>query len=168
VIEALRGREATRALDLGCGTGTNVIYLARQGWEATGIDYVAQAIEEAKKKAAEQGVRATFYQGNVTRLEQLPLEGPFDFLLDIGCFHSLTREDQAAYVQQVARLAAPGALYMLYAGLPRKSNTGVIGISPMEVAQLFTPSFKSEREEIGEDTGGGWIRAWYWFTRAAG
>ncbi len=163
-------RDATpgRALDLGCGTGTNVLFLVEHGWQATGVDYVAQAVKAAREKAAAQGAQATFFQGDVTHLEALPLAGPFDYLLDIGCMHSLTEEGQARYAAQLARLAAPGARYMLYAGLPREHPTGQIGITPERVAALFAPHFAIERQEVGKDTGGGWARGWYWLRRVEG
>ena len=45
------------ALDLGCGTGTNVIFMAQHGWQATGIDFVAQAIRTARRKALRLGMQ---------------------------------------------------------------------------------------------------------------
>jgi SAM-dependent methyltransferase len=158
--------KAGRALDLGCGTGTNVLYLATHGWEAIGVDYIAQAIQQAKIKAAEESLPATFYQGDVTRLDALPLTAHFDFLLDIGCMHSLTAEGQASYAIHLAGLAKEGACYMLYAAFPTGSHTGgQMGISPEQVATLFAPYFRIERQDIGEDTGGRWARGWYWLRR---
>ena len=48
-----------RALDLGCGTGTNSIYLAQHGWETTGVDFVPRAIGIAKRKAEAAQDRAS-------------------------------------------------------------------------------------------------------------
>ena len=42
--------EPGRALDLGCGTGTNAIWLAQHGWTAVGVDFSALAIESARRK----------------------------------------------------------------------------------------------------------------------
>ncbi|MGH2545224.1 MAG: class I SAM-dependent methyltransferase, partial [Ardenticatenaceae bacterium] len=152
--------------DLGCGTGTNVLYLASHGWDATGVDYVERAIEQAQVKSAALGVPARFYRGDVTRLDQLPLDAPFDYVLDIGCLHSLTPQGQPYYAREVAHITRAGALYMLYAALPRKSSHGLIGIEPEQVMTLFSPYFAIIRQELGEDTKGGWARGWYWLRRA--
>ena len=158
-----------RALDLGCGTGTNVLYLAQHGWEATGVDFVGQAIQTAQKKATQAKMSCTFYQGDVTHLDALPelsSRGFFDYVLDIGCMHSLTPAGKARYAAHVARLTHSGAYYMLYASFPRQSRTsGQIGISPEEVKALFAPHFELERQELGQDTGGRWRSGWYWLRR---
>ena len=39
-----------RALDLGCGTGTDSIYLAQHGWDVTGVDMVPRALDIARRK----------------------------------------------------------------------------------------------------------------------
>jgi SAM-dependent methyltransferase len=165
VMDFVRFTEPGRALDLGCGTGTNVLYLARHGWNTTGVDYTERAIRLARTKAETAGVRAEFHYGDVTRLDDLPLPAPFDYLLDIGCLHSLSPEAQERYATQVIRLARPGACYMLYAGLPRPSTSGQIGIEPERVATLFSPGYTLERHQLGEDTNGRWTSAWYWFRR---
>src|SRR6185312_13451966 len=48
-----------RALDLGCGTGRNALYLARAGWETVGVDMVGYAVEVARRKAAAQSSRSS-------------------------------------------------------------------------------------------------------------
>src|SRR4030066_306033 len=58
-----------RALDLGCGTGTNVITLAQHGWQVTGVDFAWRAIRQAQRKAKRAGVLVDLRVGDVTRLE---------------------------------------------------------------------------------------------------
>jgi cyclopropane fatty-acyl-phospholipid synthase-like methyltransferase len=108
----LRANPPGRALDLGCGTGTNVISLAEHGWQVTGVDFIPKAVKAARKKANRAGMDVNFFVEDVTRLDTI--EGPFDLILDIGCYHSLDSESMNAYRQQVKRLLAPGGSYLLY------------------------------------------------------
>ena len=101
-----------RALDLGCGTGTNVITLAQHGWEAYGIDFIPKAIRTARRNAAQNHVNAHFRIGDVTKLSFFT--EPFDLILDIGCYQSLERSGMKAYQDNIRRLLATGGTYLLY------------------------------------------------------
>ena len=64
-----RARPARRqSLDIGCGTGDNSIYLAKHGWQVTGVDFVAKAVDKARAKAAADKAAVTFHQADVTQL----------------------------------------------------------------------------------------------------
>src|SRR5438128_3257238 len=89
VVEGPERLTPGHALDLGCGTGTNSIYLAQHGWQTTGIDFVPRAINAARRKAAAAGVSPRFIVGDVTRLTELGVGSGYDLLLDLGCFHSI-------------------------------------------------------------------------------
>jgi cyclopropane fatty-acyl-phospholipid synthase-like methyltransferase len=101
-----------RAIDLGCGTGTNVITMAKRGWEVTGVDFVPKAIHAARQKAKKAGIKADLRVGDVTRLEGI--EGPYHLALDMGCFHSLKQEDQKLYMDKLTRILAPEGRFLLY------------------------------------------------------
>jgi SAM-dependent methyltransferase len=145
-----------RALDLGCGTGTNVIYLAQHGWQATGVDFVGKAIEAAKRKAKAARAAADFFQGDVTRLEFL--KPPFDLALDIGCFHSIPADRRPTYVAGLRRLLRPGGLFLSYAFKP-EAPMGGIGVD--EMLSLFSDGFANVKVEHGE----GMPSTWYTFQR---
>jgi 2-polyprenyl-3-methyl-5-hydroxy-6-metoxy-1,4-benzoquinol methylase len=161
VLEFIRNRPPGHALDLGCGTGTNAITLAEKGYQVTGVDFSAQAIRMARRKAARAGLHIDFRVGDVARLDDL--EGPYDYALDIGCLFSLTARDRASYAAGLARLLRPGAWYMLYAHLPHSWRGRTIGLTPDQVRALFAKDFKEEKTVIGEERGHG--SAWYWMTR---
>jgi len=139
-----QGRAPGRALDLGCGTGTDVVYLAGHGWEATGIDFAPEAVAAAKKKAADAGVSAAFVHGDASRLADAGVQGPFDLLLDIGCYHTIAASRRDAYVAGAAAAARPGADFYL-AGIadpPRLWRLlGARGISADEIKSRFGPYF---------------------------
>ena len=91
-----------RALDLGCGTGTNSIYLAKHGFTTVGVDYSPRAIATARAKARRAGVAVDWYVADATRLDFL--NPPFDFVLDLGCLHTIEPTERARYVANLARL----------------------------------------------------------------
>jgi SAM-dependent methyltransferase len=150
-----------RALDLGCGTGTNAITLCEHGWRVTGVDFSPKAIAAGRRKAARKNLPIDFHIGDVAELSFL--SGPFDFALDIGCLFSLRAPDHEKYAAGLISMLPPGARYMLYAWLPQIRNGRRMGISSQEVATLFIPAFALDRTEVGRDGDG--QSAWYWLTR---
>lgn len=150
-----------RALDLGCGTGTNAITLCEHGWQVTGVDFSPKAIAAGRRKAARKKLPIDLYVGDVTDLSFI--EGPFDFALDIGCLFSLKAPDRDKYAAGLISMLPPDARYMLYAWLPRIHHGRQMGISTQDVSALFLPAFVLDKIEMGRDGDG--QSAWYWFTR---
>ena len=142
--QLVRDRAPGRALDLGCGTGADVVYLAGHGWETVGIDFAPEAVAAAKKKAADAGVTAAFVPGDASRLADAGVRGPFDLLLDIGCYHTIPASRRDAYVAGAAAAARPGADFYL-AGIadpPRLWRLlGARGIGAEEIRARFGPYF---------------------------
>lgn len=101
---------AGRAIDLGCGTGTNVLALAQHGWHVTGVDFVPKAIRVAKRKTKNVKTKIELFVGDVTDLRGIT--GSFDLALDIGCFHGVP--NKTAYLDELTRLLAPGGHWLLY------------------------------------------------------
>jgi cyclopropane fatty-acyl-phospholipid synthase-like methyltransferase len=149
-----------RALDLGCGTGTNVITLAEHGWQATGVDFALPAIRKARRKARQARMEAQFLAESVTRLVQV--NGPFELILDMGCFHNLAAAEKAVYIRNLERLLAPGGSYLLYGFFKADGTTG-IGLEEADVASL------ADRFQLLDRTDGfnpgGQPSAWFTFTR---
>lgn len=114
--------EPGRALDLGCGYGRSSIYLAQRGWEVDGIDFVPQAIREARRRAAEAGMaeRVHFHAADVSDLSFLA--GPYDLAVDIGCMHSMSVSELIRYRDGLGRLLSPGAIYLLFAHLADRED----------------------------------------------
>ena len=128
-----------KALDLGCGTGTNSIYLAQHGWDTTGVDFVPRAIRIAQRKAEAAHTMPRLLIGDVTRLTELGLGGGFSLLLDLGCFHSIPDAGRDGYVRGATELAGAGATFLLFCFVrgEKQSRIGPRGVATGEVRQRF-------------------------------
>jgi 2-polyprenyl-3-methyl-5-hydroxy-6-metoxy-1,4-benzoquinol methylase len=142
-----------RAVDLGCGTGRNALFLAHHGFRVTGIDYAFSAVEKAKQKSAIAGLDAEFIQDNLTRLQNIT--GTFDFLVDIGVLDVLHPRIRDLYIQNVLPLTHPGSCFFLSGWewllsgwerllLRRLSLWGAV-LEPGEIQKRFGKYFEIER-----------------------
>lgn len=124
------------AVDLGCGSGTDAIYLASKGFEVTAIDIAPTALSLAREKADRAGVKVRWLLASVLSLPQLE---PVDFIFDRGCYHEVRFDNAAAYVETVRKLSQPGRTRLL-----------LLAGSPNEVAMQYTPPQVAE-EDIRSD-----------------
>ena len=92
--EVCRRREPATALDIGCGGGTDSIFLAGQGWDVTALDFIDKALEYTEQRAKEAGVTLTTVEADITTWEP-PRQ--YDLILDHGLLHNMDPERHAAY-----------------------------------------------------------------------
>ena len=94
----------TRVLDVACGTGNTVIPIARAGAVVTGVDIASNLLEQARARAAKEGVKATFEEGDA---EQLKFgDGSFDAIVTMfGAMFAPRPELVAAEFLRVCRPA---------------------------------------------------------------
>ena len=151
-VEGPRALTPGRALDIGCGTGTNCKYLLDHRWQVTGIDFVPRALRAAKRKAP----GASLLIGDVTKLAELGVSGPFDLMLDIGCFHSIPDQRRDAYVHESARVSAPSATFLLFA-FGEKGPGGILA-TEAEIRRRFGGDF-----DIAEVRAGAMWRKQTWY-----
>ena len=97
-------------LDVGCGTGENVLYLAGRGLAAVGIDGAPTAIRKARAKAKKRGLDAQF---EVADALDLTLPTQFDTVIDSGLFHVFSDEERARFRDSLGRVVRPGGTYFL-------------------------------------------------------
>jgi len=150
LIEGPNRRTPGKALDLGCGTGTNAIYMAQHGWDVTAIDFVPRAIETARAKAQAAKVGPRLIQGDVTKLDELKVGGGYSLLFDLGCFHAIPQDRRDDYVAGATLAATQGADFLLW-GFYRKPNweTNAM-VSREEIEQRFTKDWELLRAWGGE------------------
>jgi SAM-dependent methyltransferase len=159
VVEGPDALPPGRALDLGCGTGTNAIYLARHGWETTAIDFTPRAVKAARRKAAAAGVKPRLLEGDVTRLDQLGVGDGHNLLFDLGCYHSIPEAGRAGYARGVTAAAAGGATFLLFGFAPGQIRFGPAGTTRQELEARF--SGWTIEEATRGDTPGPMEAYWY-------
>lgn len=129
-----------RAIDLGCGTGTNAIHLAEQGFHVTAVDISALAIDRARQKAQSAAVRVDFFVADVTAL---PADKPYDFVFDRGCYHCVRRNNLPGYRAALERLTRAGSKVLLLAGNANDPSTepGPPRVAEQEIRTEFDHPF---------------------------
>lgn len=146
-----------RAIDLGCGSGANAVFLAEHGFDVTGVDFSPVALAKARHAARQAGVgkRCRFVQGDLTAPEIPTVEGPFDLLVDYGTLDDLRGQARQAMAAAIRRLSHPSSRFLLWCfqnekrALPWMSFSGPSrlfpGIEPGEETRLFGDQFSVQR-----------------------
>lgn len=159
LVRFINGKPAGKAIDIGCGTGTNLLYLAKNHWQISGVDFAPLAISKARKKL--KGFPKTLRVADVTKLADMDLPGPYDLGLDMGCFHSLSENDRSQYRKGVEKWIKPGGSLLIYAFQPAEDSPNVIGLTRHAMEHVFENSFDLVTYEQGQ----GMPSAWYYFKR---
>ncbi len=118
-------------VDLGCGTGENVLELARRGVDAWGVDSTPVAIAAAEKKRDARGLAATFVLGDA--LDLRALGRTFDTVLDCGLFHVIAEEERLRYVRELPSVLGPGGRFLMLGFQTSVRERGPRGYSPDEL-----------------------------------
>ena len=158
LVEMIESRAIApgRTLEIGCGTGTNAIYLAQHGFDMLGVDISEVAVDKARAKA--EG-RCRFEVVDFLAVE--PPGGPFEFVFDRGCFHVFDDEaDRTRFAQKVAAHLVEDGLWLSLIGStegaprdegpPRRSAREVMNaIEPsLEIMQLRSTEFTVYQERL--------------------
>jgi ubiquinone/menaquinone biosynthesis C-methylase UbiE len=152
--ELISDTNPNNTLELGCGLGRFSAYLAKQGIDATGVDFSQVAIKKAIKRVANYEHKPSFLTGNVTHLDMLNTS--FDMSFDIGCFHCLYEEDLQKYVSEVYRLLKPGTTHLIWA--LNHSPSGM-RLNPEYIARIFGDKFQLVKSKFTRRR----IIASYWY-----
>jgi hypothetical protein len=137
-----------RAIDLGSGSASNVIFLAQHGFEVIGVDFAKSAIEKGRVMAKNAGVKAQFIVDDLTNLQNV--RGVFDLLIDYGTMDDLKPQHRELYLKNVLPLTRPGSMFLLYGHEwdPRwweRSIHSSMAFVPGEVQRRFGDYFEIQR-----------------------
>ncbi len=139
LVEAIKNRNKPgKALDLGCGAGVFSVYMAKAGYEVTGIDFIPEALNMARALAGKENVSVRWLQADLLNWQTTE---QFDIILDSGCLHTIA--DKEKFKQQVVQWLAPNGDFIL--GHFGRRNffdwrpVGPIRRSKETLARLFAP-----------------------------
>jgi len=127
-------------LEVGCGTGEDVLYLAEHGREAWGIDSDRNAVHRAKEKAAERRVQVVFQVGD-------PLHAPnwgvhVDNILDCGLFQTLAPKERAQFENALTHSLRPrGHFFLLCLSDQQPANNKPRRVTQKEIRQTFSKNW---------------------------
>lgn len=130
-------------VDLGCGTGTDLMYLAQQGYWVIGVDIALEPLRFSRERLRQAGLDVPLIQADA---RFLPFrDSSIDLICDSGCFHSFDPEIRPMYARSVARVLKPGGLLFMrefHHDQPQPPQGGPHRLRLEEFFEVFTPSFR--------------------------
>jgi methyl halide transferase len=135
-------KPGSNVLELGCGTGTDSIYLARKGFNVVGIDFSPSAIKEAEEKAREEHLEehCHFYLKDACGLSSM--KNKFDFAYDKTCFDNIDSAKRTDYIRSVRSVLEPNAKFLLLSISDTDKNSSNSGLSEDDLRMLFSKKFQ--------------------------
>ena len=108
-----------RVLDLGCGFGRHLLYLAKEGFDVVGMDISQEAVNMAKNKLEAEGIDAEVLQGD---MRELPFnDDEFDAVLAITVIGHATKSGVETTVNEIHSVLKEDGLF--YGNLPAKGDS---------------------------------------------
>ena len=130
-------------LELGAGTGSDAVWLVKQGYKVTAIDVSSTAVEMARDKAEKAGVDVDIINADVLKAD-IP-NRPFKLVFDRGCFHSIDpTENKSQLVDIIHRNLEPDGYWFSLIGSadgPDREH-GPPKMSVMDIASLVESRFE--------------------------
>ena len=146
-----------RAIDLGCGSGANVVFLAERGFDVTGVDFSSVALSKARALAGARGVtdKTRFVEADLTASRIDGVDGSFDLVVDYGTIDDFRGKKRLAVARHPARLTRPGGFFLFWCFYASRRELPWIAfdgpsrlsgaIAPGEENALFRYDFAIER-----------------------
>ena len=150
------------ALDIGCGTGVQAVFMAENGYSVTAVDFIPKALEFARKRAKDANVNISFQEDDITLWKT---DQKFDLIFDSGCLHSLPQKNLSIYKSNLLDWLKPNGNYiLLHFGKHSALSFSLVGPklrSKKKIEQLFNP--KLMLKEFSTQIRGKRVLFQYWF-----
>ncbi len=134
-------------LDAGCGTGGTAVYFAGRGLAVTAFDFVPQAIELARARAASHDVAVDFLVKDAMTLSAW--DRRFASIVDSGLFHIYDGDERRRYVAGLAHVLEPGGRLFLFSFADGPHAPGG-GVSRAAMAEAFADGWEIESLDYAE------------------
>ncbi len=144
-----------RAIELGCGTGTNALLLAESGFDVTAVDCAALALERAKQRAADRQFAIDFIEADISKFEYAG--DPFPFVFDRACYHCVRGIDLNGFLKTLECITTAGSRYLVLTGnANEQTEHGPPRLHEHEIREDLEDLFEFEwiREFRFQDAGG--------------
>lgn len=135
-----------KVLEVGCGLGTESVFLAVRGMNVTAMDLSEDAINTGKNIAEQYGVDINWIIGDL--LEDELSEANFDVITDQGCFHHMKGDELVKYEERISKYLKPGGLFILRSfsdAMPKGEQPR--RVTSDEMITTFIKDFKLEHLE---------------------
>ena len=173
LAEICQERKAGKALDIGCGAGTDSVFLASQGWDVTSLDFMEKALEYTQQRAAEAGVSVTPVVADITTWDP---PDQYDLVLDHGLLHNMDPVRYPAYRERIMNAVAEDGSFVLLHWHPlfdgqSQGENGPTRTAREDIKDFFAPEFqeryfaREEFEDLPDFVGRGMTQAYYLFRR---
>jgi SAM-dependent methyltransferase len=152
-VKLLRKIKAKRILDLGCGTGRHIIALAKRNFEVYGIDIAKKALNLARERLKEEGLKAKLKVGDFYK--KLPYKDKFfDGVISIKALHHARVFKIKRLIKEIERVMKPGGILMIEVPRKKKRHSRKYKkieprtFVPLEGPEAGVPHFIFDKKEL--------------------
>ncbi len=134
-----------KVLEIGCGVGTESVYLSRQGMDVTAVDFNENALNKAKHLAKFYSTDVDFIHEDFLEIDIESISKNFDLVIDKNCFHHIPVSDRTKYASNVFNILKKNGLFFLRGFSndipPSKTGDGPFRLTSDDLINTFKPFF---------------------------
>lgn len=121
IARLIKKRNAKKILDLGCGSGRNLVYLAKNSFAVYGVDISPEGIRIAKNWLKEEGLKANFKISDIYKKLPYP-DNFFDALISIQTLHHAKIEEIRKLIKEIERILKSKSLIFITVSKKQTKN----------------------------------------------